>query len=154
MWGGAPRVGQKGPAGSNSCETGRNHEDSAERRLPCFNAAGSALAEIRKFNHASREADQIPADTSRQISDLTALVGALPQALSQLAGTLTRALANQTLTKDPMVEEADAAPVVDVARLHLDEAGCFLADARQHLDAAHNATAHLVSNGIHQDQQR
>lgn len=48
-------------------------------------SARAAVAEIPKFNHASRLADQIPAETSSQIADLAAL----PQALEQLAGILS-----------------------------------------------------------------
>lgn len=58
---------------------------------------------------------------------------------------------NQTLTLDPMVEEVDAAAAVGVARLHLAEARCLLAGAQKHLEAAHNTTAHLVSDGIDSD---
>jgi len=119
--------------------------------LPATGFAGAALAEVRKFTRATMHADHIPADTSSQIADLAALVADLPQALRQLADILERALSNQTLTLDSMAEETDAATAVRVARLHLEGAGCLLVGAQEHLDAAHNATAHLVSDGVQCD---
>lgn len=114
-------------------------------------SARAALAEIRRFTRATARADQIPADTSGEIADLAALVAALPQALSHLSGTLARALVTQTLTLDSMAEETEAATAVRVARLHLEQAASVLADTQEHLHAAHNATAHLVSGGIQHD---
>jgi len=110
--------------------------------------AKAACDHIYGLNRATiSERDQTPADTAEQLADLAALVAALPQAFSQLSTLLEQALETQILSMDSLSAESDSAMAVGVARLHLDEARGYAVDLHILLDAAHQATAHIISDG-------
>ena len=111
--------------------------------------ARAACDHIYGLNRATMwERNQTPAGTSTQLADLAALAAALPQAFSQLSTLLEQALQTQVLRMDSSSAESDPALAVGVARLHLDEARSYAVDLHKILDAAHQATAHIVSDGI------
>lgn len=95
--------------------------------------------------------DQVPAETASQLADLAALTAALPQALSQLAGLLEQAKQTQQLSMDQLSSETDPSMAIDVARLHLDEARHVAVDLHKLIDSAHQASAHVVSEGASGD---
>ena len=92
--------------------------------------------------------DQIPAETSDELAEFADLAAALPQAFSQLSSTLEQALADQVLSMDSMTDESDPAMAIGVARLLLEEARGLAVDLHKHLNAARNATAHIISQGV------
>jgi hypothetical protein len=49
---------------------------------------------------------------------------------------------------DAMTDESDPAMAIGVARLHLEEARGLAVDLHKRLDAARNATAHVMSQGV------
>jgi len=110
--------------------------------------AKAACDHIYGLNRATMwERDQTPADTSTQLADLAALAAALPQACSQLSTLLEQARQTQILSIDSSSAESDPAMAIDVARLHLDEARGYAVDLHKFLDAAHQATAHIINAG-------
>lgn len=116
--------------------------------------AQAAREHIYGFNHATMwEQDQIPSETSDQLAEFVDLAAALPQAFSQLSSTLEQAQANQVLSMDTMTNESDPAMAISVARLHLEEARGLAVDLHKHLDAARNATAHIISQGVDDGQE-
>lgn len=78
---------------------------------------------------------------------------ARPQAFSQLSSTLERALAHQVLSMDAMTDESDPSLAIGVARLHLEAARGLAVDLHKHLNAARNATAHIISQGVDDGQE-
>ncbi|GAA1130859.1 hypothetical protein ACIRN4_08275 [Pimelobacter simplex] len=111
--------------------------------------ATAAREHVYGFNRATIwERDQIPAETSDELAEFADLAAALPQAFAQLSSTLERALADQVLSMDSMTDESDPAMTIGVARLHLEEARGLAVDLYKHLDAARNATAHIISQGV------
>lgn len=109
----------------------------------------AAREHVYGFNRATmRQQDQTPAATSDQLADFADLTAALPQAVSQLSSTLERALVQQVLSMDAMTDESDPATAIGVARLHLEEARGLAVDLHKRLDAARNATAHVISQGV------
>ena len=100
-----------------------------------------------------RARDQVPAETSDELAEFADLPAALPQAFSQLSSTLEQALADQVLSMDSMTDESDPAMAIGVARLHLEEARELAVDLHKHLNAARNATAHIISEGIDDGQE-
>jgi hypothetical protein len=111
--------------------------------------ATAAREHVFGFNRATIwERDQIPAETSDELAEFADLAAALPQAFAQLSSTLERALADQVLSMDSMTDESDPAMTIGVARLHLEEARGLAVDLYKHLDAARNATAHIISQGV------
>ena len=111
--------------------------------------ATAAREHVFGFNRATMwERDQIPAETSDELAEFTDLAAALPQAFAQLSSTLERALADQVLSMDSMTDESDPAMTIGVARLHLEEARGLAVDLYKHLNAARNATAHIISQGV------
>jgi hypothetical protein len=109
----------------------------------------AAREHVYGFNRATMWArDQIPAETTDQLAEFADLAAALPQAFSQLSSTLDQAKADQMLSMDGMTDEADPSMAIDVARLHLEEARGLAVDLHRHLDAARNATAHIISQGV------
>lgn len=110
--------------------------------------AKAACDHIYGLNRATMwERDQMPSDTAEQLADLAALVAALPQAFSQLSTLLEQALETQILSMDSVSAESDPAMAVGVARLHLDGARGYAVDLHKLLDAAHQATAPIISAG-------
>jgi hypothetical protein len=99
------------------------------------------------------ERDQIPAETSDELGEFADLAAALPQAFSQLSSTLEQALTDQVLSMDSMTDESDPAMAIGVARLHLEEARGLAVDLHKHLNAARNATAHIISQGVDDGQE-
>ena len=89
-----------------------------------------------------------PSETAEQLAHLAALAAALPQACSQLAALLGRAVEHQGLSMDSVTAESDPAVAIGVAQLHLDEARGYAVDLHKLLDAAHQATAHIISDGV------
>jgi hypothetical protein len=115
--------------------------------------ATAAREHVYGFNRATIwERDQIPAETADELVEFADLAAALPQAFAQLSSTLERALADQVLSMDSMTDESDAAMAIGVARLHLEEARGLAVDLYKHLNAAHNATAHIISHGVDDEQ--
>ncbi len=111
--------------------------------------ATAAREHVYGFNRASMWVrDQIPAETSDQLAEFADLAAALPQAFSQLSSTLEQASADQVLSMDAMTDESDPSMAIDLARLHLDEARSLAVDLHKQLNAARNATAHIISQGI------
>ena len=111
--------------------------------------ATAAREHVYGFNRASMWArDQIPAETSDQLAEFADLAAALPQAFSQLSSTLEQASADQVLSMDSMTDESDPSMAIDIARLHLEEARSLAVDLHKQLNAARNATAHIISQGI------
>lgn len=49
---------------------------------------------------------------------------------------------------DAMTAESDPAMAIGVARLHLEEARGLAVDLHKHLNAARNATAHIISQRV------
>src|SRR5680860_942084 len=94
------------------------------------------------------ERDRIPAETSDQLAEFADIAAALPQACSQLSSTLEQALSSQELSMDSMTNESDPSMAIGVARLHLEEARGLAVDLHKHLNAARNATAHIISHGV------
>lgn len=117
--------------------------------------AAAAREHIYGFNRATmwEERDQIPAEASDQLAEFADLAAALPQAFSQLSSTLQQALANHVLSMDAMTDESDPAMAIGVARLHLEEARGLAVDLHKHLNAARNATAHIISQGVDDGQE-
>lgn len=111
--------------------------------------ATAAREHVYGFNRATMwDRDQIPSATSEQLADFADLAAALPQTWSQLSTTLEHALAHQVLSMDAMTDETNPAMAIGVARLHLEEARGLAVDLHKHLDAARNATAHVISQGV------
>lgn len=111
--------------------------------------ATAAREHVYGFNRATMwQRDQTPAATSDQLADFADLTAALPQAVSQLSSTLERALVQQVLSMDAMTDESDPATAIGVARLHLEEARGLAVDLHKRLDAARNATSHVISQGV------
>lgn len=54
---------------------------------------------------------------------------------------------------DAMTAESDPAMAIGVARLHLEEARGLAVDLHKHLNAARNATAHVISQGADDGQE-
>lgn len=116
--------------------------------------AQAAHEHVYGFNRATMsEQDQIPSETSDQLAEFADLAAALPQAFSQLSSALEQAQADQVLSMDTMTDESDPAMAVGVARLHLEEARGLAVDLHKHLDAARNATAHIISQGVDDGQE-
>ena len=116
--------------------------------------ATAAREHVYGFNRATMWArDQIPAETSDELAEFADLAAALPQAFSQLSSTLDRALADQVLSMNSMTDESDPAMAIGVARLHLEEARGLAVDLHKRLDAARNATAHIISQGVDDGQE-
>ena len=114
----------------------------------------AAREHVYGFNRATMWAcDQTPAETSDQLAAFADLTAALPQAFSQLSSTLEQALADQVLSMDAMTNESDLAMAIGVARLHLEEARGLGVDLHKHLNAARNATAHIISQGVDDGQE-
>lgn len=120
-------------------------------------AGGHAMAareHVYGFNRATMsDRDQLPSETSDHLSKFADLAAALPQAFSQLSSTLEQALAHQALSMDAMTDESDPAMAVGVARLHLEEARGLAVDLHKRLDAARNATARILSQGVDDGQE-
>lgn len=111
--------------------------------------ANAAREHVFGFNRITMwERDRIPAETSDQLAEFADIAAALPQACSQLSSTLEQALASQELSMDSMTDESDPSMAIGVARLHLEEARGLAVDLHKHLDAARNATAHIISHGV------
>ena len=118
-------------------------------RLEASGHATTAREHVYGFNRATMwEEDQIPAETSHQLAEFAELAAALPQAFSQLSSTLEQAVADQVLRMDAMAEETCPSMAIGLARLHLEEARELAVDLHKHIDAARNATAHIISNGV------
>lgn len=116
--------------------------------------AAAAREHVYGFNRATMWArDQMPSEASDQLAEFADLAAALPQAFSQLSVVLEQALADQVLSMDNMTDESDPAMAVGVARLHLEEARGLAVDLHKHLNAARNATAHIISQGIDDGQE-
>ena len=117
--------------------------------------ATAAREHVYGFNRATmwEERDQIPAEASDQLAEFADLAAALPQAFSQLSSTLQQALANHVLSMDAMTDESDPAMAIGVARLHLEESRGLAVDLHKHLNAARNATAHIISQGVDDGQE-
>ena len=116
--------------------------------------AKAACEHIYGLNRATMwERDQIPADTAEQLADLAALIAALPQTFSHLSTLLEQAAEHQVLSMDAASAESDPAMAIGVARLHLDEARGYAVDLHKLLDAAHQATAHIISDGVDDGQE-
>ena len=111
--------------------------------------ANAAREHVFGFNRITMwERDRIPAETSDQLAEFADIAAALPQAFSQLSSTLEQALACQGLSMDSMTDESDPSMAIGVARLHLEEACSLAVDLHKHLNAARNATAHIISHGV------
>jgi len=116
--------------------------------------ASAAREHVYGFNRATMwEREQTPSATSDQLAEFADLVGALPQAFSQLSSTLEHAAADQVLSMDTVTDESDPAMAIGVARLHLEEARGVAVELHKHLDAARNATAHIISQGVDNGQE-
>lgn len=126
----------------------------SDDQLEADGHATAAREHVYGFNRASMWArDQIPAQTSDQLAEFADLAAALPQAFSQLSSTLEQTLANQVLSMDAMTGESDPSMAIDLARLHLEEARSLAVDLHKQLNAARNATAHLISQGVDDGQE-
>ena len=116
--------------------------------------AQAARANVNGFNRATMwEQDQIPSETSDQLAEFAELAAALPQAFSQLSSALEQARAHQVLSMDAMTDETDPSMAIGVARLHLAEARGLAVDLHKQLDAARNATAHIISQVVDDGQE-
>jgi len=116
--------------------------------------AKTAREHVYSFNRITMwERDRIPAETSDQLAEFADIAAALPQAFSQLSSTLEQALANQVLSMDSMTDESDPSMAIGVARLHLEEVRGLAVDLHKHLNAARNATAHIISHGVDDGQE-
>lgn len=130
-----------------------DHRDDTDD-LQAGGHAAAAREHVCGFNRATMWArDQIPAETSNQLAEFADLAAALPQAFSQLCSVLEQALADQVLSMDNMTDESDPSMAIGVARLHLEEARHLAVDLHKHLNAARNATAHIISQGIDDGQE-
>ena len=126
----------------------------SDDQLEADGHATAAREHLYGFNRASMWArDQIPAQTSDQLAEFADLAAALPQACSQLSSTLEQTLANQVLSMDAMTDESDPSMAIDLARLHLEEARRLAVDLHKQLNAARNATAHIISQGVDDGQE-
>lgn len=115
-------------------------------QLEASGHATAAREHVYGFNRATMwERDQTPAETSDQLAEFADLAAALPQAISQLSSMLEQALADQVLSMDAMTDESVPGMAIGVARLHLEEARGLAVDLHKHLNAARNATAHVIS---------
>ena len=120
-------------------------DDSNE--LAATEHAGSACEHSYRFNRVTmQESGHAPAEMAEQLAHLAALVAALPEAFSQLSTLLAHALNTQVLTMDPNNADSDPSIAIGVARLHLDEARGQAVDLHKLLDAAHRATARILSD--------
>ena len=116
--------------------------------------ANAAREHVFGFNRITMwERDRIPAETSDQLAEFADIAAALPQACSQLSSTLEQALSSQELSMDSMTDESDPSMAIGVARLHLEEARGLAVDLHKHLNAARNATAHIISHGVDDGQE-
>lgn len=116
--------------------------------------ATAAREHVYGFNRASMWVrNQIPAETSDQLAEFADLAAALPQAFSQLSSTLAQASADQVLSMDAMPDESDPSMAIDLARVHLEEARILAVDLHKQLNAARNATSHIISQGIDDGQE-
>lgn len=116
--------------------------------------ANAAREHVFGFNRITMwERDRIPAETSDQLAEFADIAAALPQACSQLSSALEQALASQELSMDSMADESDPSMAIGVARLHLEEARGLALDLHKHLDAARNATAHIIRHGVDDGQE-
>lgn len=115
-------------------------------------ATGHARAACEQVHHFNRltlwEGDQTPADSADQLAEFAALSAALPQSFSQISTHLEQAMATQVLAMDAMTAETDPAMALETARLLLEEARTLAVDLHKMLDGAHQATAHVMSEGI------
>ena len=105
---------------------------------------------LKVFRMARWGVAPIFGDGSQELSAVHGadLAAALPQAFSQLSSTIEQAIANQVLSMDAMTDESDPAMAIGVAGLHLEEARGLAVDLHKHLNAARNATAHIISQGV------
>ena len=111
--------------------------------------ATAAREHVFGFNRIMMwERDRIPAETCDQLAEFADIAAALPQACSQLSSALEQALARQELSMDSMTKESDPSMAIGVARLHLEEARGLAVDLYKHLNAARNATAHIISQRL------
>lgn len=116
--------------------------------------ANAAREHVFGFNRITMwERDRIPAETSDQLAEFADIAAALPQTCSQLSSTLEQALASQELSMDSMTAESDPSMAIGVAQLHLEEARGLAVDLHKHLNAARNATAHIISHGVDDGQE-
>jgi hypothetical protein len=130
-----------------------DHRDDTDD-LQAWSHATAAREHVYGFNRATMWArDQMPSETSDQLAEFADLTAALPQAFSQLSSVLEQALADQVLSMDNMTDESDPSMAIGVARLHLEEARGLAVDLHKHLNAARNATAHIISQGIDDGQE-
>jgi hypothetical protein len=110
--------------------------------------ASASYEAIRALNHDTiNQLNMTPSGVSSTVMNLAAMAAALPQACAQLSRILARANDDQVLTMDSLVDETDAWMAIGQAEIHLDEARELAVELYKHLDAAHQATAHIVSNG-------
>ena len=127
--------------------------DDTDRREATGHAS-AAREHVFGFNRITMwERVQIPAETSDQLAEFADIAAAFPQVFSQLSITLEQALANQVLSMDSMTDESDPSMAIGVARLHLEEARVIAVDVHKHLNAARNATAHIISHGVDDGQE-
>lgn len=84
-----------------------------------------------------------PADVSTALSDLAAVVGAIPQAATQLGDILEHAKHERVLEMDTLTETEDPDVAIDTARLHLNAAREHAVALHRSFDRAHNETAHI-----------
>ena len=123
-------------------------------QLEASGHAAAAREHVYGFNRATMwQRDQTPAQTSDQLAEFADLTAAFPQAVSQLSSTLEQALATQWLSMDSTTDESDPAMAIGVARHHLEEARGLAVDLHKHLNAARNATAHIISQGVDDGQE-
>jgi hypothetical protein len=123
-------------------------------QLEASGHAAAAREHVYGFNRATMwQRDQTPAEASDQLADFADLTAALPQAVSQLSSRLEQALSSQVLSMDAMTDESDPAMAIGVARLHLEEARGLAVDLHKHLNAARDATAHIISQGVDDGQE-
>ncbi|WP_067429096.1 hypothetical protein [Nocardioides jensenii] len=116
--------------------------------------ATAAREHVHSFNRATMWVrDQIPSETSDQLAEFADIAAVLPQAFSQLSRALQQTLTHQVLSMDSMTEETDPSMAIGLARLHLEEARGLAVDLHKHLTSASNATAHIISQGIDDDQE-
>lgn len=69
------------------------------------------------------------------------------QAFSQISTMVKAAGTDQVLSMDTMTDETDPSMAIGVARLHLEEAREQALDLYKSLHAAHQPTAHIISDG-------
>lgn len=120
-----------------------------DNKLVATQHAEAVCDHIHGLNRATlRASGQTPPQTADQVAQLAAAAAALPQAFAQLSALLEEAMASQVLSMDAESLDADPAMAVGVARLHLDEARSYAVELYKRLDAAHQATAHIVSAGV------